>query len=116
MSYLLPEIWVFSRRMGDAFRKAAADAGSAFAWEWGREASVNEIRSVLSLPTWRAPEIDRLLLFAADRELGFLRENPDLKGPLRLGFKGELEKVLAERERDESSPNETPSPFGQTDR
>ncbi len=44
--------------------------------ERSREASVNEIRSVLSLPTWRTPEIDRLLLFAADRELGFLREKP----------------------------------------
>jgi len=84
----------------NAFHKATADTGGEFAWEWGLEASLDEIRGVLTLPTRRVPpDIDLLLLVAADPELGFLRDNPDLKGPLRLGFKAELEKVLAERER-----------------
>lgn len=82
----------------DAFEGAARDAGSEFAREWGRDAPMEELQSVAALPGWRVPaDIDRLLLSAADRELGFLRENPDLKAPLRDGFKAELTRVIAER-------------------
>jgi hypothetical protein len=51
---------------------AVGEAASEFAREWGREASDAEIDEALSLPTWRIPpDIDRLLLVAADRETRF---------------------------------------------
>jgi len=95
----------------DAFQKATAETGGEFAWEWGRDASIEEIRAVLAQPSYRIPpEIDRLLLVAADRELGFLRDNPDLKSPLRLGFKAELHKVLVDRERGDGQAAEAIEP------
>jgi hypothetical protein len=84
---------------GESFEAAAADAGADFAREWGHTADIEEIRRVLAMPAWRVPPyVDGQLLVVADRELGFLREHPELKGPLRRGFKGELVKTLAERE------------------
>jgi hypothetical protein len=48
----------------------------------------------------------------ADRELGFLRAHPELRAPLRRGFKAELAKVPTEREAEES--NSVPHAPGQT--
>ena len=90
-----------------AFEGAARDAGTGFAQEWGRQADLDEIRDVLAEPTWHVPAtVDRQLLVMADRELGFLRQHPELRAPLRRGFKAELAKVLAEREVDESGATE----------
>ena len=83
----------------DAFIAAAADAGADFAREWGHAADLDELRGVLAMPAWRVPpHVDAQLIVVADRELGFLRAHPELKPPLRRGFKAELVKTLAERE------------------
>jgi hypothetical protein len=88
----------------DAFEGAARDAGTGFAREWGGQAPLADLREVLAEPTWRVPStVDRQLLVMADRELGFLRTHPELRAPLRRGFKAELAKVLAEREAEESN-------------
>lgn len=89
----------------DAYEAAARDAGTGFAREWGRLSAIDELRGVVAEPGWRVPAaVDRQLLVMADRELGFLRQHPELRAPLRQGFKAELTKVLAEREAENGSP------------
>lgn len=83
----------------DAYESAARDAGTGFAREWGRQSGIEDLRGVVAEHSWRVPAtVDRQLLVMADRELGFLRQHPELRAPLRQGFKAELAKVLAERE------------------
>ncbi|MGH2717389.1 MAG: NYN domain-containing protein [Actinomycetota bacterium] len=88
----------------DAYEAAARDAGTGFAREWGRQSAIEELRGVVAEHSWRVPAtVDRQLLVMADRELGFLRQHPELRAPLRQGFKAELAKVLAERDPEDGS-------------
>jgi len=86
----------------DDLRRAANDAGAAFAREWARTVTTDEVRGVRSQPAWRIPaDVDSELLRAATQELGAVRIEPELRKSVRAGFHSELAKVLAEMEETE---------------
>jgi hypothetical protein len=66
--------------------KDAFQAGMEVALAWSRQATPNEIRSLLDQAPRIPMQLDSELLRKAEQTLGSLRDRQDLRKPLRAGF------------------------------
>jgi uncharacterized LabA/DUF88 family protein len=64
----------------------AQTAGRAFAVEWAKSKSPEDLRDLMQVAPRIPPEIDIALILEAEKSLGSLRERQELKHELRAGF------------------------------
>jgi hypothetical protein len=76
---------------------AARSAGAACAREWAQHAADEQVRAVLGGFPALPVALDAEMLAAGERELGSVRERPDLKAELRGTFWFTLRTIASER-------------------
>lgn len=86
------EVPIASRPSAQSGAEIARHLGQEFALEWAGSATADELRNLLAAAPIIPMALDVQLLSTAERELGPLRERPDLKKDLRSGFWGALKR------------------------